>query len=140
MADLFPTNRPFDEMEKLFSSMFPSLYESSRQMSVDVKEKEDRFEVDADIPGFNKEDIHVEYDDERHILSIQARQEQSTEEKDDDRHYLRRERSMRTYSRQLPLPNVDSSKVTATYENGVLHLTLPKRDQLPENRRRISIE
>lgn len=140
MVDFFPAHRPFDEFEKLFGSMFPAMYESSRQMSVDVQEKEDRYEVDADIPGFTKEDIQIEYDDERHLLNIHAKSEQKTEEQDDERNYLRRERSTRTYSRQFTLANVDSSKVTATYENGVLHLTLPKKEQSPDNRRRISIE
>lgn len=141
MANLFPSNRPFDDFEKrFFGNMFPTLFDSARQMSVDVEEKDDRYEVDADIPGFDKEDIHVEYADESQRLTIKANKETSHEEKDEERNYLHRERSSHTFHRQFTLSNVDSENVTAKYENGVLHLTLPKKENGKENKKQISID
>lgn len=141
MANLFPANRPFDDFEKsFFGNMLPSMFDSNRHMSVDIEEKEDRYEMDADVPGFDKENIHVEYDDQRQILSISANQESSTEKKDEDKQYIHRERSARSFTRQFTLPNVNSSEVKAQYENGVLHLTLPKKEKGTDTKKRISIE
>lgn len=141
MANLFPANRNMEDFEKnIFGNMFPSLFDNNRQMSVDIKEKDNHYEVDADIPGFEKDNIQVEYDDTHQILSIQAKKETSTEKKDDEKQYLHRERSTQSYMRQFTLPNVDSNGIKAKYDKGVLHLTLPKKEENTKDKKQISIE
>lgn len=131
---------PFRELERMFEQMSRQFEEASGQwedrpfdfgftsgesMSVDVADRGETFEVTADLPGFSKDDISVTVKDTR--LTIAAESETEAEESDED--YLRRERSRRSMSRSVTLPDpVDESAVAATYRNGVLTVTLPKRE------------
>jgi HSP20 family protein len=100
-------------------------FTSGESMSVDVADRGETFEVTADLPGFSKDDISVSVRETR--LTIAAESETEAEESDED--YLRRERSRRSMSRSVTLPDpVDESAVAATYRNGVLTVTLPKRE------------
>ncbi len=92
-------------------------------ISVDVADHDDEFVVTADLPGFEKDDIDVTLRDNR--LRISAEQESEIEEGDEE--YIRQERSQRSMSRTITLPDpVDESSVSAEYRNGVLTITLPK--------------
>jgi HSP20 family protein len=131
---------PFRELERMFEQMSRQFEEASGQwedrpfdfgftsgesMSVDVADRGETFEVTADLPGFSKDDISVTVKDTR--LTIAAESETEAEESEED--YLRRERSRRSMSRSVTLPDpVDESAVAATYRNGVLTVTLPKRE------------
>jgi HSP20 family protein len=131
---------PFRELERMFEQMSRQFEEASGQwedrpfdfgftsgesMSVDVADRGETFEVTADLPGFSKDDISVSVRETR--LTIAAESETEAEESDED--YLRRERSRRSMSRSVTLPDpVDESAVAATYRNGVLTVTLPKRE------------
>ena len=85
-----------------------------------------------------KENIVLDYQD--NLLSIRARQEQKTEEKDKEGRYIRRERSSRAYSRQFLIENVKEEEITASFENGVLTINLPKTDEKKTETKRIEIE
>lgn len=105
-------------------------------IKVDVHERDDAFEVDAEIPGVKKDDIHVDIDGR--LVSVQAeiRQEDSRKEG----RSLRAERYFGSVSRTVQLPaEVDQSKAKAKYDNGVLRLTLPKKTD-GRSYRRLSIE
>lgn len=91
---------------------------------VNVSENEKFFEVSADMPGLRKEDIKVSIDGSVVSLATEFKQEKS--EKSDN--YLCRERVSGRMSRSFTLPqDVDEAKAQARYDNGVLHLTLPKK-------------
>ncbi|RBI63028.1 Hsp20/alpha crystallin family protein [halophilic archaeon] len=137
---------PFDELEDMFDRMsrqFESVgqqfeestesfgWQGGTQMSLDVADRGEEFVVTVDLPGFEKEDIDVRLRDDR--LSIDAEREEEMEEGDGE--YLRRERSQRSVSRSVSLPEpVDGENVTAEYNNGVLSVTLPKMDGSEESR------
>ena len=82
--------------------------------------------MEADLPGVKKEDIAVDIDGD--CLTISAHGRAETEEKDDNSNYLRRERSYGSYSRSFDISNVKSEGITGSYDNGVLKLTLPKKN------------
>lgn len=129
----------FDRMSRQFESVGQQFEESTEsfgwqggtQMSLDVADRGEEFVVTVDLPGFEKEDIDVRLRDDR--LSIDAEREEEMEEGDGE--YLRRERSQRSVSRSVSLPEpVDGENVTAEYNNGVLSVTLPKMDGSEESR------
>lgn len=125
---------PFQEIERFFDQ-FSSGFEGLEQpglggsVAVDVADLGDAFEVTADLPGFDSDDIDVTLPDPR-TVRITASEESTTESESgsDDRRYIRQERHGRSISRSVSLPaNVAESEASASYENGVLTVTLPKQ-------------
>lgn len=96
--------------------------------AVNIKETGDNFEVEMAAPGMNKEDFKIELDGNQ--LTIRSEKENHNEEKEGDR-YTRREFSYQSFQRvfQLPKDVVDADKIQARYENGVLHLVIPKKEE-----------
>lgn len=121
---------PFWEMDDVFNKfmMLPVLregMEAEPQIRMDVKEADGKYMIKAEIPGVNKDDIHVTIDGNR--VSISAEVKKEKEEKEGER-VIRCERSYGMASRSFNLADeVDQSKVQAKYNNGVLELTLPKK-------------
>jgi HSP20 family protein len=106
------------------------------QMRVDVKEQEDAYQVHAELPGIKKEDIHVHIDGP--VVSISAERKQDKEVKEGER-VLRTERYFGQVSRSFQLgQDVDESRATAKFNEGVLELTLPKK--LAPQAKRLVIE
>lgn len=151
MFDLMPFSRKdtrlqsrkyaeFD-LENMFENffndkLFPSLYANSGQMRVNIKENEKEFFVEAEIPGFNKEEINIEIEDDR--LTITAETNEKTEEKSD--RYIRRERKYNSLTRSFALSDIVKENITAKFENGILFLTLPKEEKARGNIKKINIQ
>ncbi len=95
------------------------------QIKMDIKEADGKYLVNADIPGVEKDDIHVSVDGNRVSISAEVRQEKDIKEGE---RVIRSERSYGMAARSFSLADeVDESKVHAKYANGVLELTLPKK-------------
>lgn len=95
------------------------------QIRMDVRENEGGYAVHADIPGVDKDDIHVSIDG--NTVAISAEVKKSTERKDGEK-VLRRERSFGRVSRSFALEHeVDETSASARYRDGVLELVLPKK-------------
>ncbi len=93
--------------------------------AVDIYESDEAFVATADLPGLKKDDIDVSIED--NVLTVSG--ERKFEESDDDGTFRRVERSYGTFRRSFALPRgVDSAKVEARFEDGVLNLTLPKSE------------
>ncbi|WP_336001581.1 Hsp20/alpha crystallin family protein [Halorientalis halophila] len=125
---------PFDEIESLFdriSSEFSEFEPATGlggTIAVDVADTGDAFEVTADVPGYTSDDIDVTLPDPR-TVRIAASQETTRETGDEERRYVRQERTSRSTSRTVPLPDrVETDAAEASYDNGVLTVTLPKRE------------
>lgn len=139
MNGLFPSRRGMMNMNRgFFGDTFDNLFAEDADFDVDIQETDDAFKVEADLPGLRKEDIQLDYAD--NVLSINAHQETETEEKDEDRNYIRRERSSRSYKRQFLIKNVDETAISANFENGVLTIDLPKKEKSDSDTKRIEIE
>lgn len=92
----------------------------------DVSETEDAYVLEAELPGMRKEDIKVEMKESLLLISGEKR----AEEREKTKGYHRIERSYGVFNRAFRLPtSVDESHITARYENGVLRLTVPKREE-----------
>ena len=107
-----------------------------QQIRMDVKDRNGAFEVEAEIPGVKKEDIHVDLDG--NVLSLHAEVKQE-DRKEEAGQVVRSERYYGSVSRSIQLPaDVDDKAAKARYENGVLKLTLPKKAN--GKRQRLMIE
>lgn len=97
--------------------------------SVNVKETEDYFNVEMAVPGMVKEDFKVELNNS--YLTISAEKKSETENKEVKKeHYTRREFSYCNFSRTFSLPDVvENDKIEAKYENGILSVSIPKREE-----------
>lgn len=122
-----PQRDPFDELERFFGQMTRNVESglSGGEPSVDLRDDGDEFVLEVDLPGYGKDDIDVSVDGR--AVTVRAEQEAS-EEHDEDR-YLRRERRHREASRRVTVPEaIDEAAATATYDEGVLTVRLPKRE------------
>lgn len=98
----------------------------SPTLELDVSESDDGYSIVAAVPGVKPEDVEIKVED--NVLTISG--SFATREQDDDERYIRREISSGSFKRSLRLgPTVDVDKVEASFENGLLSLTLPKRSE-----------
>ena len=118
----------FDPFDEVFRGFFrPVRIENSAQpqMKIDVKEHDQNYTVHAEIPGVDKENIHVTIDGNQVSISAEVRKENEVKE---GVRVLRSERYFGSVSRSFTLENeIDESKAEAQYKDGVLELTLPKK-------------
>ncbi len=113
---------------------------AGRMMKTDVRETDDGYELDIDLPGLNKEDIHLEL--EKGCLTITTQKSLEKDEEGRKGRMLRQERYVGTMSRSFYVgEHLTEEDIRARYENGVLHLTIPKKEapNVPE-KRTIAIE
>ncbi len=130
---------PFDEMDKMFENIWGTGLESSVSMKTDVIDQGDHYELQAELPGFNKEDINIELKDD--VLTISASHSENQEEKDKDGKYIRRERRSASYSRSFTVENLTPEDIDAEYKNGVLSVKLPKKEEVKqEEAKRIEVK
>ena len=133
---LYNPFRDMDEFEKRFFASLFGFFENGvlDEFKTDVKDEGDRYELEADLPGFDKKDIHLDVNGD--TLTVSAERHSEHEEKDKKGKYVRCERSYGTYSREFDVSGVNTEGIKAKYENGVLKLTMPKKaDALPETKR-----
>ena len=108
------------------------------EFKTDIRDNGKEYELLADLPGFRKEDINIELDD--NCLTIQAERRLENEEKDKKGNYVRRERSYGSFSRSFDVSGIEVSDIKASYEDGVLKLVLPKKQEITPAARRLEIE
>ena len=104
-------------------------------MKTDVREVENHYEVDIDLPGFKKDEINVELQDG--YLTVSASKGLDKDQKDKEGRYIRQERYSGTCSRTFYVGDLKKEEISAKYEDGILRLTLPKAEEkaLPANNR-----
>ena len=102
-------------------------------MKTDVRETENTYEVDVDLPGFQKDEIHLELRDG--YLTISASKGLDKDQEDQKGRYIRQERYAGALSRSFYVGDVDPDQVSAKYEGGVLRISLPKqgKPELPKD-------
>ncbi|MBH2020016.1 Hsp20/alpha crystallin family protein [Polaromonas sp.] len=116
-------------LRRFFAPMTLETEAPTLKMRVDVSEKDNAYEVKADIPGVKKEDINVRIDG--NVVQIDAEVNREKESKDKGGKVLRSERYWGNISRTFSLSqDVDDTKVVAKYADGVLTLELPKKASL----------
>ena len=124
---------PFKEMEEFERRFFG---QRTPAMRTDIRETENAYILEADLPGFTREDVHAEI--KNGYLTIRA--EHKSENEDKNETYLRRERSYGSFSRTFDLDGIDADAITASFKDGVLTLELPKLTPKAEEARRLDIQ
>ena len=118
--------------------MFPTMKDSNfGKMKCDIYEKDGVYYLEMDIPGFDKKDVNIEVD-ENNYLTITA--EKSSEDEDKDKNYIRQERSYGKYQRSFYLGDVDKENINASFENGILKVTMPKKEEVKSSKQTIEIK
>lgn len=115
----------FDEFFGLNKGSWP---ESTLNVvpAINLEETEETYKISAELPGMNKKDINIQL--ENNVLSISGEKKAESETK--DRNFHRVERSYGKFHRAFELPGaVNRDKIEAAYENGVLHITVPKAEE-----------
>lgn len=127
---------PFRDFEDINRAFFGD--NSLAEFKTDIRDVGDGFELEADLPGFKKENIKLSLTGD--TLTIKAERHSDFEDQEKKSGYLRCERSYGSYSRSFDVTGVDVSKITASYTDGVLRIHLPKQAPKQPDDRTITIE
>lgn len=123
MIDDFFYNSPFSERGSKYSSF-----------RVDVKDETEKYVVEAELPGFDKQEINLDFEDGKLLISATKDEEENVEKSN----YIHRERRQCSMQRVIYLKDVNSEEINAKLDNGVLTIEVPKLNQII-NKRQIEI-
>ena len=139
--DLFDEMMDFPFEDDFFGKRNP-LYgkKAKNMMKTDVKEHEDGYEVDIDLPGFKKDELNLDLTDG--YLTISASKGLDKDEEDKKGKYIRKERYAGSMSRSFYVGDgITEEDIKAKYENGILKLSIPKKEaKAVEQKKHIAIE
>lgn len=142
MFGMIPFERSDDNFFDLFDNFERKFFGNSNaaipDFRTDIRDAGDRFVLEAELPGFNKEDIKLDVKDG--ILTITAEHSENQDQKDDKGTYIRRERRYGSFSRSFDITGINEAGITAAYNNGILELNLPKAVPVVPESRRIAID
>ena len=148
MPMLWSNNNIFDEMDNFFNDSFwngtcradEAMKDQAGHslMKTDVIEKDNCYQLEAELPGFNKEDIKIDLKND--LLTISASHSENNDEKDNNGKYIRRERRTSSYQRSFRVHDLKAEDIIAQYRNGVLTVNIPKKEALPEKEEATRIE
>lgn len=123
--------------DSLFDDFFGDMFAPGRgmktasAMNTDIREFEDSYQIDMELPGFAKEDVKAELKDG--YMTIEASHTENKDEKDDKGRYVRKERYSGSYSRSFYVgENVTEEDIRAKFTDGILTVTVPKKEPKPE--------
>jgi len=129
-GELFKNIFGRDLLDEFFNNEL-SEFASAAVMRADIRETENDYVVEAELPGVKKEDIEINISDDR--LTILAKCEESAS--DDRRNYICRERRVGQFSRSFLLQGIDNDKVSAEHKDGILKVILPKAKEVRRGRK-----
>jgi len=117
---------PFELLNSVFDEdFFPA---SSRKPVVDVREEDQRYVIEAELPGLSEKDIKLELKDG--VLSLSTSSKEEKKEEDTGRKWLRRERREFAFERSFELPeDADGEKIDARFKDGLLVVDIPKKPE-----------
>ena len=141
MFGMIPFERHDDNMFDMFDNFQKKFFNDSNAklpaFRTDIRDQGDKFLLEAELPGFKKEDISLEL--KEGILTIKAEHKEDQDQKDEKGDYIRRERRYGSFSRTFDVSGIDENGITAAYNNGILELTLPKLAPAVPQTRQIAI-
>ena len=114
------------------NDLFPGFFEPDSKLSlpaVNITEGKEAFKIEVAVPGLNKEDFRINLDN--NVLTISSEKEEKNEEKDDK--VMRREFNYCSFTRAFTLPStVNADKIKASHKDGILTISLPKKEEAKE--------
>ena len=119
--------------------MFPTVKENDfGKMKCDIYEKDGVFYLEMDIPGFDKNDVDIQIDDNDY-LTITA-EKTSVNDDIDNKNYIRKERVYGKYQRSFYIGEIDKNAIEASFENGILKISMPKKEEEKLTSKKIEIK
>ena len=126
-VNVYDPFRAFDEMERSFFNDRQSF-----GFRTDVIDTGDAYKLDAELPGFKKEDINIDVENDCLTISV----ERKVEDEDKRPNFVKRERVYGSFSRSFDVSGIEVEKIEASYQDGILTLTMPKKvEQKPASRK-----
>ena len=125
---------PFREFENWERNMFHDM--PMAEFKTDVKDEGDHYLLEAELPGFQKEDIDLDVKDG--VLTISAKHQESSSQNNGN--YVCKERRYGSFARSFNLEGIQEENITASYNNGVLELNLPKKQEIIPQSHKIAIQ
>ena len=123
---------PFRELEEMSRSLWNDTELTA--FRTDIKKQDGNYILEAELPGFKKEDISIDID--KDCLTISAEHKSEENEDDKDKGFIRRERYYGSYSRSFNIKGIDADAISASYNDGVLTLSMPETTpEIPAARR-----
>ena len=110
---------------------------NTNDFKTDITERDDAYVVSAELPGMDKSDINVDFNNT--ILTISASHSEDNKEENDEGVIIHRERHTSSVKRQFSFNDVNRDNIEASYDKGVLHITLPKNQNENDSSSRITI-
>ena len=107
----------------------------SKMMKCDIYEKEGNYCIEMDLPGYDKKDIDIDFDNK--YLTITASKEEDVN--DEGKNYIRRERNFGSYKRQFYLGDINEDEIKAEFNNGILKVVVPKKEII-DTKKKIEID
>ncbi len=141
LMNRFGVDPLFDRMARRFFSptdLDSDDYANFGNLKTDIKESDKDYTLKVDVPGVDKQNIHLAY--QNGTLSLNINQSHETEQKDSEGRVISSERSHGVMSRSYSLPGVDHDHISASVNNGVLTITLPKVTESDQNNGQIEIQ
>ncbi len=115
------------------NDFFTNFFSGTELPAVNISENDKEFKVELSVPGYDKNDFKLEI--EKNVLIIAANKEVNKEEKDENEKVIRREFSSSSFSRSFVIPeNVDTENISAEQKDGVLKISLPKKEKALEDK------
>ncbi len=109
----------------------------NKSAAVNIKEDEKNYRLEFAAPGFEKEEFKINL--ENQVLTVSA--EKKSESKEDGKDFTRREFAYSSFQRSFNLPeSVNEDAIKAEYKNGILHVSIPKKEEDKKNKKEISVE
>lgn len=126
---MIPRRNDFDLFDEMFRDPFFGTNES-KVMKTDIKENDDNYVIDVDLPGYEKDNIKIEIEDG--YLTVHASMKEENEEKEKGK-FVRRERYFGECSRSFYIgDDLETEDIKATFKNGTLTLEVPKKEEVKE--------
>ncbi len=127
-------NDMFSMMDEFFNNSLPQK-EVKHGFKLDVLENENNYVVEGELPGIERENVNIDF--ENNLLKISV--EQSSEEAVEEKNYIHRERKMYSMERVIKFKNVNQEGIEAKLENGILKVVLPKLE-IVDTKKRIEVQ
>ena len=142
MYSMIPFGRMSSDWNDFFNdverTMFPTTHRQVPAFRTDIRDQGDHYLLEADLPGFNKEDIDLHLQDG--VLTITAKHQQEESHEGEGGKYICRERRTGSFARSFDVSGIREEAISASYDNGVLKLVLPKQGEEQPQSRKIAIQ
>lgn len=120
-----------------FPSIFDNNFPDDSTLKTDIKETDKNYEVHVNMPAFDKKDIDINYEND--VLTISGHRDSFNDHNDKNGDMIMSERSSGRFMRQYHLPAVNTDNISASYDNGVLKIDLPKLEKKVDSSHHIDI-